>query len=162
MLADDARSESFFGEKATTEGRVVCASTWSEQGTKAERLRQLNESKLTMSNRTKTFLLFGTLFLLLGLGNLIFGAVKHHQYQRVLRGYHELEKPIISSPQLVGGSPRKAIAAALTEQTKRKLGSRISFYRLVQHGGKVFLLFSGVLLLCAFVSNAKRGLETIA
>jgi hypothetical protein len=39
MLADDARSESFFGEKATTEGRVACASTSSEQGAKAERLR---------------------------------------------------------------------------------------------------------------------------
>jgi hypothetical protein len=39
MPADDARSESFFGEKATTEGRVACASTLSEQRAKAERLR---------------------------------------------------------------------------------------------------------------------------
>jgi hypothetical protein len=39
MPADDARSESFFGEKATTKGRVACASTRSEQGAKAERLR---------------------------------------------------------------------------------------------------------------------------
>jgi hypothetical protein len=39
MPADDARSESFFAEKATTEGRVACASTRSEQRAKAERLR---------------------------------------------------------------------------------------------------------------------------
>jgi hypothetical protein len=41
MPADDARSESFFGEKATTEGRVACASTRSEQRAKAERLLTL-------------------------------------------------------------------------------------------------------------------------
>jgi hypothetical protein len=39
MPADDARSESFFGEKATTKGRVACASTRSEQRAKAERLQ---------------------------------------------------------------------------------------------------------------------------
>jgi hypothetical protein len=38
MPADDARSENFFGEKATTEGGLACASMWSEQEAKAERL----------------------------------------------------------------------------------------------------------------------------
>jgi hypothetical protein len=113
-----------------------------------------------MNYRTKAFLLSAILFLVLGLGNLVFGSVKYHQYRKVLKSIDSLGDDSAALPSF---QIQKKFAGGLqdtTRQTSRKIIARISFYRLVQHGGKVFLLVSGILLLCAFVANAKRSGET--
>jgi hypothetical protein len=58
MPADDARSESFFREKAITEGRVTCASARSEQRAKAERLPSTMHQSIHGHHHTKVQTIF--------------------------------------------------------------------------------------------------------
>lgn len=98
--------------------------------------------------RSRRFLLtllgFGCLFFFLGVGNVLVGMYKSHEYSSSLQQARyeilHVEKPVI--PLVDGG-------INIDSQTKHisRLESRLDYYNLVTLGGKVFLAISGALLL---------------
>jgi hypothetical protein len=91
-----------------------------------------------------TVLGFSCLFFMLGVGNVLVGLYKSHEYSASLQKARyeimHIEKPVI--PLVDGG-------INIDSQTKHisRLESRLDYYNLVTLGGKVFLAVSGALLL---------------
>ena len=99
----------------------------------------------------KTALLVGVMFFALGLGNLIYGSYKLRAYSVVLKEALAGTPPAqLEHHTLVPAYPQKGFAAR--PEHLRKFESRVAFYRLVQLGGKMFLVLAGALLLYCLVA----------
>lgn len=108
-----------------------------------------DDTELSQERKSKrllaTVLGGALLFFILGVGNLLIGMYKAHEYSTLLHQakfeiVHE-RRPVIP---LVDGSLN------IDSQTKhiKRLQHRLDYYNLVSHGGTLFLAVAGLLLLC--------------
>lgn len=90
--------------------------------------------------------LFGVaaIFLVLGIGNLVFGALKVEEYSRLLSKATAELATTHASP---GPLPGPTMQLDREELYLQKLRDRIAFYGLVKLGGRCFLALAGVGLL---------------
>jgi len=121
---------------------------------------------MKLERRIKTLFISGGLLIVLGLGNLIYGTYKLRQYSAVLQeAMKETARPdpLAQLPHFQGISNRAHEWALVSSPEHiRKFESRVSFYRLVQLGGKMFLMISGVLLLiCLIAIRPTRSAEQV-
>ena len=105
------------------------------------------DSSLKSKRTVTTLLMLAMLFIILGIGNILYGSIKYTQYVQLLENMRSVSNEsdqMPSFPLLPAEPPQE-----LSEHELRHVYSRLSFYELVTLGGKSFLGIAGVfLLLC--------------
>ena len=110
----------------------------------ASKLRKLPAAR---RKRIRSQILIAVALLLLGIGNLVYGNYKYHEYRKLWR-----------QATVQTGLPRHILMLAPSAdigqeaQQIAKLKSRLDFYEVVALGGQCFLVLSLIFVLLAMIT----------
>ena len=113
---------------------------------------------------TQICLAIAVSFLVLGIGNTIYGSVKLSQYSRLLKNANdEMVATEAQNAARTSSGPSRTLKLLTglnldqQEQHINKLRIRLDFYAFVARGGKCFLALSALAFLAFVLSSIKSG-----
>lgn len=106
-------------------------------------------------NRIRLQLAAAAAMLVLGLGNLLFGQYKYHEYRKLWR--EATRQPGLSAIDRRLPLLSPSVDVVRERQQILKLRSRLGFYEVVSLGGQCFLVVGGVVILWTAVALLKSN-----
>jgi len=115
---------------------------------------------MSLTRSTRTQLAFAILFIVLGVGNIVFGTYRARDYRRAL-----FQATQVVSPKAEAASEEKILPEALSREPLSgapstyltQIRARYDFYLFVTVGGKWMLALAGFFLLLSLVGMADRA-----
>ena len=109
-----------------------------------------------MNRQSRLYLGFSILFIILGGGNIIFGAIKAAQYRDLV---NEMSAPASSSKHdALLDVETRSLPSVVSQEYLSQVKVRLDFYRFVALGGKWMLAIAGFFLL-VFLVTRQSGVD---